>query len=69
MSFLAGENSPLQDKDPYQGDAAAVGADGGGGSPEGNVIMTADDDVQITFNTQLQSASSDDDLETVISTE
>ena len=70
VSFLAGSNSPLQDKDPYQGDAAAVGADGGGGSPEGNVIMTADDDAStITFNTQLQSASSDDDLETVISTE
>ena len=70
VSFLTGDNSPLQDKDPYQGDAAAASAGGGGGSPEGNVIMTADDDAStITFNTQLQSASSDDDLETVISTE
>ena len=70
VSLLIGDNSPIQDKDPYQGDKSAGSAGGGGGSPEGNVLMTADDDAStITFNTQIEKASSTDDLETVVSTE
>ena len=47
-----------------------VSAGGGGGSPEGKVLMTPDDDAStITFNTQIEKASSTDDLETVVSTE
>ena len=35
--MLAGSNSPLQDKDPYQGDAAVVGSEPA--DPEGNVVI------------------------------
>ncbi len=70
VTLLIGDDSPIQDKDPYQGDKSAGSAGGGGGSPEGNVLMTPDDDAStITFNTQIETASSDDDLETVVSTE
>ena len=71
VDLLTGDDSPLQDKDPYQTSGMAAGAsDGGGGSPEGNVLMTPSDSAStITFNTQVKQASSDDDLETVVSTE
>mgnify|MGYP003312935626 CR=1 FL=1 len=70
VTLLIGDDSPIQDKDPYQGDKSAGASDGGGGSPEGNVLMTPNDTTStITFNTQVKTASSDDDLETVVSTE
>ena len=72
VDLLTGDDSPINDKDPYQTSesAAASASAATGGSPEGNVVMVADDTAStITFNTQIESASSDEDLETVVSTE
>tara|TARA_B100001029_G_C14853125_1_gene334852 strand:+ start:214 stop:693 length:480 start_codon:yes stop_codon:yes gene_type:complete len=48
--FLIGTDTPLQDKDPYQGGAAAVSALGTDG--EGNVQITNDGETLI-FKTQI----------------
>ena len=56
VTMLAGSNSPLQDKDPYQGDAAVV--DSEQDNPEGNVLI-ADDGDDITFVTSPTDDSAD----------
>ncbi len=56
VSMLAGSNSPLQDKDPYQGDAAVVSSEPA--DPEGNVVIEADGD-DITFTTSPTDDSAD----------
>ena len=56
VDMLAGGNSPLQDKDPYQGDAAVV--DSEQDNPEGNVLI-ADDGDDITFVTSPTDDSAD----------
>ena len=56
VSMLAGSNSPLQDKDPYQGDAAVVSSERA--DPEGNVVIEADGD-DITFTTSPTDDSAD----------
>ena len=49
-AFLVGTDSPLQDKDPYQGGAAAVAALGTDG--EGNIQITTDGET-LKFKTQI----------------
>ena len=56
VSMLAGSNSPLQDKDPYQGDAAVVISEQD--KPEGNVLIAADGS-DITFVTSPTDDSAD----------
>ena len=60
---LTGGDTPLQDKDPYDGGAAAVSA--GGDKPEGNTVITgteateADPETTITFVTQFSKTAGD----------
>ena len=60
---LTGGSSPLQDKDPYDGGAAAVSA--GGDNPEGNTVITGTEateaapETTITFVTQFSKSASD----------
>ena len=54
--MLAGSNSPLQDKDPYQGDAAVVSSEPT--KPEGNVVIEADGS-DINFTTSPTDDSAD----------
>ena len=56
VTMLAGSNSPLQDKDPYQGDAAVVNTTQD--NPEGNVLIDDDGD-DITFVTSPTDDSAD----------
>ena len=56
VSMLAGSNSPLQDKDPYQGDAAVVSSEPT--NPEGNVVIEADGS-DINFTTSPTDDSAD----------
>ena len=56
VSMLAGSNSPLQDKDPYNGDAAVVSE--AQDKPEGNVLIAADGS-DITFVTSPTDDSAD----------
>ena len=56
VSMLAGGNSPLQDKDPYNGDAAVVSE--AQDKPEGNVLIAADGS-DITFVTSPTDDSAD----------
>ena len=62
VTMLAGSNSPLQDKDPYQGDAAVV--DSEQDNPEGNVLI-ADDGDDITFVTSPTDDSADNITATI----
>ena len=57
VGFLTGENSPLQDKDPYQttDDAAQSSAPD---KPEGNVVLTTEGE-KIKFKTQFSKEATD----------
>ena len=57
-TFLTGSSTPIQDKDPYDGDNTTAGTD------KGNVVITVSDDV-ITFTTL---AGEGDDEETLTAT-
>ena len=63
VSMLAGSNSPLQDKDPYDGDAAVI--DSTADNPEGNVLIAADDAKTISFTTSPTDDSADNLTATV----
>jgi hypothetical protein len=52
VALLVGADSPLQDKDPYDGGQAAVAS-----GDNGNVVITASGDDEISFST----AVGDDD--------
>ena len=57
VGFLTGENSPLQDKDPYQttDDAAQSSAPD---KPEGNTVLTTEGE-KIKFKTQFSKEATD----------
>ena len=70
ITHLAGTDSPLQDKDPYDGGASVVssapGSDDGG--PRGNVVLsdTSDTDTQFITLTTAYNSDGDEELESEV---
>ena len=64
--FIDSDNSPMSDKDPYEGDAAVIGATPGSDSttnkPRGNVVVTLEGTDTLVFTTV---AGEGDDEETM----